>query len=224
MRPWKTLDRVETADGLLELRQRGDAEFLVCIDGRVLMSSFASRSEAFLARVPCQLVAGHGDASRGPRVLLAGLGVGITLRVALDHLPPRAQVQVVELNADVVRWCQGPLAPAHGDALADPRVRVWRGDVADAIAEASPGHYDAVILDLYEGPHEATQGANDPCFGRAALQRAKRALHREGVLAVWGEAVDVPFERRLRRAGFRFERRQPGKGGSPHCVWICRPA
>ena len=217
MRPWRTLDRVDTDAGVLDLRQRGDHEFLVCIDGRVLMSSFASRSEAFLAKASCDALAGR----KAPRILLAGLGVCITLRVALDNLPADARVDVCELNPEVVRWCRGPLAPACGDALADPRVHVNVGDVVRAIASADAGGYDAIILDLYEGPHEATQGPDDPCWGPTALQRARAALRPGGVLAIWGEVVDGRFERHLRKGGYRFERHQPGKGGSPHCVWIC---
>lgn len=218
MRPWRVLDRVDTDAGVLDLRQRGDREFLVCIDGRVLMSSFASRSEAFLAKASCELIADRP----APRVLLAGLGVGITLRVALDVLPAKARVEVVELNPEVVRWCRGPLAVACDDALADPRVEVRVGDVVAAIAAAAPGSLDAIVLDLYEGPHEATQGPDDPCWGPSALRRARAALRPGGVLAIWGEHRDDRFERHLRAAGFRFQRHHPGSGGSPHSVWICQ--
>src|SRR5512144_1092478 len=128
--PWKTLDRLETTDGILELRQRGERDFLILINGRVLMNSGASRSEISLGRDACRLIA---DRPRS-RVLIGGLGMGLTLRAALDVLPATAAVVVAELNPVVIRWCRGPLAPLTGQAIDDPRVSVVAGDVADVIA------------------------------------------------------------------------------------------
>ncbi|MFZ4576924.1 MAG: spermidine synthase [Myxococcota bacterium] len=218
MRPWITLDRLDTPEGTLELRQRGEREFLIVVGGRVLMSSQHARSETFLAEDVCRRLADR----KAPRVLVGGLGMGITLRAALDVLPQDAKVVVAELNTEVVRWCRGSLAPASADALADPRVSVHMGDVTTLIAHhaKSGPAFDAILLDLYEGPHAATQPPDDPRYGPTALGRTRKALTPNGWFAVWGEVSDDRFDRELRRAGFRFERHHPGKGGSPHCVWV----
>lgn len=221
MRRWQTIDRVPTSDGTLELRQRGERDFLILIDDRVLMSSTAFRSEVFLAEAACRLLADRA----APRVLIGGLGMGLTLRAALDALPAQALVHVVELNSEVVRWCGGALAPVCGDALADARTRLEVDDVAAVIArigrEGPP--YDAVIIDLFEGPHAATQSADDPFYGPTAIERVRSALRPDGVFAVWGEDPDRRFESRLGRAGFEFERTLTGKGGRRHAVYIARP-
>jgi spermidine synthase len=197
MTPWKTLATVATADGALELRQRGAREFLIVIAGRVLMTSNDRRSEEALATLACR-----GLTAAGPRVLIGGLGMAYTVRAALDALPAAAQLVVAELTPAVLDWCSGPLAPLTAGAVLDPRVRVVIDDVARLISEAPAGHYDAIVLDLYEGPHAATQRADDPFYGRAALGRCHAALAPGGVLAVWSEEPDEPFARRLAAAGF----------------------
>ena len=128
---WQTLDRRDGPDGVLELRQRDTDDFLICLDGRVLMNSRASRSEEELGVKTC---AGLGV---GARVLVAGLGMGFTLRAVLDSLPAESQVTVTELHPIVAQWCRGPLAALSGAALDDPRVILRVGDVADPIREAS---------------------------------------------------------------------------------------
>ncbi|HEX2685118.1 MAG TPA: hypothetical protein VHN14_00795, partial [Kofleriaceae bacterium] len=144
MTPWKTLATVATAEGALELRQRGAREFLIVIDGRVLMTSRDRRSEQALATLACQAIA----ADR-PRVLIGGLGMAYTLRAALDVLPATAEVVVAELTSAVGDWCRGPLAELTGAAVLDPRVQVVIDDVARVIAGTPRGHYDAILLDLY---------------------------------------------------------------------------
>jgi spermidine synthase len=220
-RPWLTLDRNATSDGMLELRQRGDRDFLVLINGRVLMNSSASRSELALGRMPCRTLASRPR----PRVLIGGLGMALTLRAALDALPTSAQVVVAELNPVIVSWCRGPLAALTGTAVGDGRVTVVNGDVAEVIAAAArPGaeKYDAVIIDLYEGPGSGTDPQNDPFYGSRALQRTSDALTAEGVFAVWGEQPDAAFEKRLGGAGFSFERQRPGRGGMRHVVYVAK--
>ena len=134
-RRWETLDRFASAEGEIELRRRGASEFLITVAGRVLMNSAASRSETALARIACAAL----GARPAPRVLVGGLGMGCTLRAALDALPAAASVVVAELNETMLRWCRGPLAELTGRAAEDPRVDVRIGDVADAIrAAASP--------------------------------------------------------------------------------------
>jgi len=215
-RPWQTIARVDTPDGALELRQRGAADFLITIAGRVLMTSQARRSEEALATLPLR--------DRAPRsvrdVLIGGLGMGYTLRAALDLLPADARVTVVELNADVAAWCRGPLAPLTAGAVDDPRVTVAVADVSDHLARAPRGAYDAILLDLYEGPHAATQSPAEPLYGPRALACARDALRPGGVFAVWSEEADARFERRLAEGGFRVEKHRSGRGGRAHTVYL----
>jgi spermidine synthase len=215
LQPWKTIERVPTPEGILELRRRGDRSFLITIDGRVLMTSDAHRSETALAQLACDAVA---DRPR-PRVLLGGLGMGFTLRAALDRLPPSARATVVDLNPAVVAWCKGPLAFLTKGATADRRVKIIVGDVARLIADAPPASYDAVVLDLYEGPHGANNRVSDPLYCRDALERTAEALTPRGVLAIWSEEADKAFERRL---GERFEvtRHRGSRGGRSHLVYL----
>jgi spermidine synthase len=216
MTPWKTLATVATKEGALQLRQRGEREFLIVIDGRVLMTSNDRRSEQALATLAC-----GGLASARPRVLIGGLGMGYTLRAALDALPATAEVTVAELTPAVEDWCRGPLAPLTGGGLQDRRVGVVIDDVARVIAGAPRGHYDAIVLDLYEGPHEATQRADDAFYGRAALERSRVALAAAGVLAVWSEEPDEAFARRFAAAGFAVATHRLGKSRT-HIVYLGR--
>ena len=222
MQPWKLVETVETEAGPLELRRRGERDFLIAIGGRVLMNSAARRSEEALAAIACAPLARR----RGARVLIGGLGMGITLRAALDALPRDARVVVAELHAAVIAWCRGPLAPVAGDPLRDPRVRVECGDVAEVIArraeEPGPGRFDAILLDLYEGPAGPAARRDDPFYGAQALTVAKCALARGGVLAVWAEAPDAAFEKRLVAAGFDVSKRRPGRGGLRHVVYLAK--
>lgn len=217
MRPWQTIERVDTTEGPLELRQRGERDFLITIDGRVLMTSAAHRSEDALAELACAALRGLPR----PRVMVGGLGMGYTLRAALGHLPPGAAVTVVELNPQVVAWCRGPLAALTDDALGDRRVEVQVADVAHAIAAAPAGGYDAIVLDLYEGPHHAVNPPADPLYGELALRRTREALRPGGILAVWSEEADRPFASRLQAAGFEVARHRSG-GGRVHVIYLAR--
>lgn len=218
-RPWRTLETAATDDGPLELRQRGDDDFLILIRGRVLMNSRQNRSEVAVGRSACAPLADHP----APRVLIGGLGMGCTLRAALDVLPATAQVVVAELNPVIERWCRGPLAPVHGRALDDPRVRVEIADVSRVIeAHGRPGaaRFEAIVLDLYEGPHAKTDARHDPLYGRRALERTHRALSPGGCFAVWAEAADAGFLGRLAAAGFEGATARPGRGGLRHAVHL----
>ncbi len=216
-KPWETLDRVETPDGTLELRRRGDGDFLITQDGRVLMNSQARRSEEALGTRAMEAVC----AAAAPRVLVAGLGMGCTLRAILDAAPGAARVVVAELNPIVVAWCRGALGELTGSAVADPRVEVVEGDVADVIAGAAAGAFEAVVLDLYFGPPPGAP-PRDRWFGRQALHRIVHALTPGGVLAIWAEDVDPAFVRALERAGFEVETHRPGRGGRRHGIYIAR--
>ena len=218
-RPWETLDRFDSDEGELELRRRGAREFLITARGRVLMNSAASRSETALAESACAELRGRA----APRVLIGGLGMGCTLRAALDALPAGATVIVAELHEAMVRWCRGPLAELTERAVDDPRVELRIGDVAREIgAAAAPSatRYDAVLLDLYEGPHPASQPRGHPHYGAAALARAHAALRPGGILAIWSEDPDPRFERALRRARFAVRLERPGRGGRRHAVYL----
>lgn len=219
VQPWKTIDSLETPEGKLELRQRGARSFLITIAGRVLMTSEAHRSETDLARRTSTAL---GEAAR-PHVLIGGLGMGFTLRAALDALPAGARLTVVELNPAVVTWCQGPLAALTAGAVSDRRVTTVVGDVARVIADAAPETYDAIVLDLYEGPHQVNNRALDPLYGIAALRRTAHALTPNGVLAVWSEEPDAAFEARL-KVEFAAERHRSGGGGRKHVIYIAKPA
>jgi spermidine synthase len=194
MQAWKTLETVDTDEGKLELRQRGAKDFLIVIDGRVLMTSSERKSEEALSTLALGKLA-----SKAPRVLIGGLGMGYTLRAALDVLPEAASVTVAELTSTVATWCKGPLAVLTNDAVSDPRVTIVIDDVARVIAR---GTYDAIIIDLYEGPNPATQAADDPFYGRTALARTHAALVKGGVFAVWSEDADDTFAKRFATAGF----------------------
>jgi spermidine synthase len=220
-RPWQILDKIQTPDGFLELRQRGERDFLIIINGRVLMNSSANRSEIALGERACQIVASR----RRPRVLIGGMGMALTLRAALDSLPPGAQVVVAELNPIMVTWCRGPLAGLTRSAVDDPRVTIVIDDVASVIAGASqPGaeKFDAIIIDLYEGPHSGTDAINDPFYGSRALKITNAALRENGVFAVWGENPDGTFEKRLGTSGFSVDRQRPGRGGLRHVVYVAQ--
>ena len=211
---WQTIDRVDTPEGRLELRQRGDLDFLITIAGRVLMTSTAHRSEDELARVACAPLQGRPR----PRLLLGGLGMAYTLRSALDQLPRGAEVTVVDLNPRVVAWCQGPLAPLTGGAANDPRVTIQIADVAQVIARSPAERYDAIVLDLYDGPRT---GIADPLYSAAALGRARLALRQGGALAIWSEEPDPRFQERFASAGFQVSRhRFGGRGGRAHVVYL----
>ncbi len=217
-RAWQTLDRRESPDGVLELRQRGADDFLICVNGRVLMNSRASRSEEQLGVRTCK---GLGA---GARVLIGGLGMGLTLRAVLDSLPEESHVDVSELHPIVTEWCRGPLAALTGGCLDDPRVSVRVGNVADHIREAadSAAAYDAIVLDLFEGPHAHTDAKRDPFYGRQAIERSWRALRPDGVLGVWAEAREQHFETRLGAQGFTVESHRPGRGGLRHWIVLAR--
>jgi spermidine synthase len=215
-RPWTLLEAVETPDGLLELRRRGERDFMISIDKRVLMTSTFTRSEKALAELGCAAISQRPE----PRVLIGGLGLGYTLRATLDTLPSSARVMVAELNPVVVRWCRSEVAALSADALADQRVEVVVGDVTDRIREVASDparpRFDAILFDLYVGPG----GHEDPLYGRAIIADIRRALSAGGVFAVWGENPDPAFEARLGKGGFTVHRERVQGGGPTHTVVV----
>ena len=220
--PWKTIETISTEEGILELRQRGERDFLITIGAQILMNSLSNRSEVVLGQLGC----GHLKASSSPRVLVGGLGMGFTLRAVLDSLPLSAGVVVAELNPSVLDWCRGPLAVLTGNAVGDPRVTVEIGDVARRIrmtAESGgESRFDAIVLDLYRGPHAKTDQRDDPLYGSRAIENMRAALKPCGVVAVWGENYDENFDKRLKAAGFTVTTNRPGRGGLRHAVFLGR--
>jgi len=220
--PWKTIESVATEEGTIELRQRGEKDFMIMIGSQVLMNSLANRSEVVLGQLGC----GQLKDTESPRVLVGGLGMGFTLKSVLDSLPPAAQVVVAELNPTVLEWCRGPLAALTENAVDDPRVTVEISDVALRIrrnaVNGGESRFDAIILDLYRGPHAKTHHSDDPLYGSRAIENMRAALKPCGVVAVWGENYDEGFDKRLRSAGFTVTTDRPGRGGLRHVVFLAQ--
>lgn len=216
---WEHLDTAPVPDGgELKLMRRG-AEYSIMAGAIELMNSRLSGSEEALATLTC---AGFGAGTR-PRILIGGLGMGFTLRAALAVLPAQAEVVVAELVPAVVAWARGPLAELFAGGLDDARVRIREGDVAEAIAEAREA-YDAILLDVDNGPGGLSRDANDQLYGAAGLATARRALRPGGVLAVWSSAPDDRFAARLRKGGFtvaeqRVRATRSGRGAR-HVIWL----
>lgn len=224
MRRREVLDLVVTPDGReLVLERRGDL-YTILVDGEELMASRTSGSERALADLALGAVAERP----APRVLIGGLGMGFTLRAALDALAgrPRATLVVAELFPEIVTWNHGPLAPLAGRPLADPRARVEVADVADLLAATPP--WDAILLDVDNGPESFTVDRNARLYARAGLARLHAALAPGGVLAVWSAGDDPRFTSRLAAAGFtpttlRVPARTTGQGGK-HVIFLARRA
>ena len=220
MIPWRLLDtaKVPGGEGELRLYQRGD-EFSIRIDGRELMNSRVYGSEDALADLACARVAKR----ERPRVLIGGLGVGYTLAAALRRLGQDAEVVIAELSPAVVRWNRGPLSHLAEHPLRDRRVQVREGDVAE-VMRSDRGAYDAIMLDVDNGPDGLTRKKNDWLYGPAGLLAARTALRAKGVLAVWSAGGDRGFVRRLERTGFDVEevgvRAREGGRGSRHTIWL----
>lgn len=219
MIPWVQLDTAKTPDGEQELRlKRRGAEFSIMLGANELMNSRLSGSEEALARLSCQRIRGRNK----PHILIGGLGLGFTLRAALAELDDDAKVTVAELVPAVVSWARGPMAEVFGDCLDDPRLTIAETDVG-LIIKAATATYDAILLDVDNGPEGLTRKANDGLYDMAGLRRARAALRPGGVFAVWSSSPDGDFTRRLQRAGFAVEEmkvRANGKRGARHVIWI----
>ncbi|WP_309607085.1 spermidine synthase [Phenylobacterium sp.] len=219
MIPWKQLDRATIPDGgELRLMQRG-AELSIMSGSIELMNSRLSGSEVALASLACARIQGRPK----PQVLVGGLGMGFTLRAALAELPGDAGVLVAELVPAVVAWARGPMAQLFQGCLDDARVTVRQADVAEVIAGAR-GAFDAILLDVDNGPGGLNRDANDRLYSLAGLAAARRALRPGGVLAVWSAGRDDSFTRRLRSAGYAAEdvavRATGGRRGARHIIWL----
>ncbi len=183
-----------------------------------LMNSRLSGSEEALASLPCQRLTDR----TGARILIGGLGMGFTLRAALPLLAADAEIIVAELVPAVVQWARGPMAGIFDGSLDDPRVTIATADVADLISQNSEP-YDAILLDVDNGPDGITHASNDRLYRAAGLKTAQRALRPGGILAVWSSAPDAKFTRRLVNVGFAVEEapvRARGKRGAHHMIWL----
>ncbi|WP_036291146.1 spermidine synthase [Methylosinus sp. PW1] len=220
MIPWTLLDTAPVPGGAGELRlKRRGAEFSIMLGNNELMNSRLSGSEEALATLACAKIAGRAQ----PRALIGGLGMGFTLRAALGALGPQARITVAELVPAVVAWARGPMAEVFGDSLADPRLDIEVEDVGQTI-RSGRGAYDAILLDVDNGPEGLTRDSNGGLYGEEGLREARAALRPAGVLAVWSCAPDRAFSARLRKAGFRVEevkaRANGGGGGARHVIWL----
>jgi len=220
MIPWVQLGAASVPGdgGELRLMQRGH-EFSIMAGSIELMSSRLSGSEEALASLTCERLGARPKLS----MLIGGLGMGFTLRKALAVLGADACVTVAELVPEVVAWARGPLAAIHGDSLDDPRVTVFEGDVADLIAGAE-ACYDAILLDVDNGPEGLMRRANDELYDTYGLGEAHKALKPGGILAVWSSAPHPVFSKRVHGSPFKVEELRVwanGRGrGARHVVWL----
>ncbi|MBM9593562.1 spermidine synthase [Rhodobacteraceae bacterium MCCB 386] len=224
MLPWHQLGSAMTPEGtILRLMRRGD-EFSIRLDGgNELMNSRLSGSEEALATLAIEQLSDRFAS----RLLIGGLGMGFTLRAAQAMVGLEAHLVVAEIVPELVDWATGPMSALFGDSLADPRVEVCVSDVAVQIREAA-GTYDAILLDVDNGPDGLTRPGNDALYSERGLTAARRALAPGGVLAVWSAAPHRDFTRRLQKCGFDVRvvqaRAVRGKRGGRHTIWLAKLA
>ncbi len=220
MLPWKLIDTTDVPDGNVPLRlmQRGK-EFTIKLGQNELMSSRLFGSEEALATLTCFRL----QDVKAPKLLIGGYGMGFTLRAALKVLGLKAKITVVELLPAIVTWARGPMAELTGDSLDDPRVAIVEGDVVKTIGSAK-GVYDAILLDVDNGPEGLTRKSNDALYDLSGLHASLSALRPGGVLAVWSSFPHPKFTNLLRRAGFATEeipiRAAGPRGGARHVIWL----
>lgn len=220
MIPWLQVDtaRVPGAEVELRLMRRG-TEFSMMLGPNELMNSRLSGSEEALATLACKRIA----AVKRPHLLIGGLGMGFTLRAALAVLGPEARIMVAELVPAVIAWARGPMADVFGDSLNDPRVNIREADVVDVIRSHASA-FDAILLDVDNGPEGLIREANDVLYDLRGLKAIRRALRPGGVLAVWSSGPHPAFTRRLRDAGFVVNevavRATTRRSGARHVIWF----
>ncbi|MBR0553884.1 spermidine synthase [Stakelama marina] len=219
MTPRELIDTAEVPGGEpLRLFRRG-GDFMIVMDRNELMNSRMSGSEEALSTLTAERLRGR----KGQRWLIGGYGMGFTLRKALGELGSDAEVVVAELVPKIIEWARGPMAELAAGCLDDPRVRVAIDDVGRVIGKGR-GRYDAILLDVDNGPDGIVRAGNDGLYSDAGLAAAKAALTPGGVLAVWSAAPDAAFARRLKAAGFavdeRVVRARASGKGPRHVIWL----
>lgn len=221
MKHWHLIDTTEIPNkgGELRLYQRDEEHSIAIAGGGELMNSRVFGSEEALAELACTPVASRA----GARVLVGGLGMGYTLAAALRHLEADAEVVVAELVPAVVRWNHEYIGNYAGHPLNDRRVQVREGDVA-RILKREREAFDAILLDVDNGPEGLTHRENNWLYTEAGLHAAHHCLRRNGVLAIWSAGPDQTFTERLRCCGYLVEvhtvRAHPGRKGARHTLWI----
>ena len=226
MLPRETLATAAIPGGeTLELVRHG-RDHIVMLGRNELMSTRMQFSEQQLAELTLERL----DKPQ-PRLLIGGYGLGFTLRAALRGLGEGGSVTVAEIVPEILDWARGPLAELTGDTLEDPRVTIELCDVAALIDDAVDGtaaRYDAVLLDVDNGPDGIVRDGNERLYTRTGIARARDALDPGGLLAVWSAAPDPKFARRLKDAGFEVEERtvraRPNNKGPRHTIWFARRA
>ena len=223
MKPLELLGETLAPDGTDIKLTRRDNEYIILANGKSLMSSRMHGSEEALATLACR----RAPTLAQPSVLVGGLGMGFTLRATLDLLPPDAVVVVAELLPAVVEWNRGPLGHLAGHPLKDRRVRVEVGDVGVRVS-AGLGEFDAVLLDVDNGPAAFAASDNAGLYDDRGLAAARAALKMGGVLAVWSARDDRKFEQRLGYGGFTVQvervRGRLKKGGPRHTIFLAYKA
>ncbi len=224
MLPWETVARVAGPGGAEWGLARRGGEWVVRVAGRVLMSSRQHGSEEALAAIALSRMEKARARRHAPTVLVGGLGLGFTLRAALDRLPDDARVVVAELMPALVEWNRGPVADLAGRPLEDPRTRLQQGDVLARIAEAK-GAFDAIVLDVDNGPSAVAHAANDRLYGDKGVRACRDALRTGGVLGVWSAGPDERYRARLEKAGLGVEvqsvpAREGTSRGARHVVFV----
>jgi len=220
MRPFETLDRVATPEGRELSLHHHDGHYFIHLDGEELMSTWVHGSESALAELACREL----PHAKRPRILIGGLGLGFTLRAALEVLPKNAEVIVAELFPRVVEWNRTHLAD-RGRPLDDPRVRVHSGDVLGLLRESSSRRYHAVLLDVDNGPSEWCLESNSGLYNRQGLDQIRKSIVPGGILAVWSAYPDPTFVKNLKKGGFQARAqnvRGRGKKGPRHTIFLAR--
>ncbi len=201
---------------------RHDRDFMIVLGHNELMSSRMCGSEVALAEMTCDRLGER----KAPHILIGGYGMGFTLRAAQAALPADARITLAELVPEVMDWARGPMAAMTGDCLDDPRLNLVPGDVATLIWGGG-GDYDAILLDVDNGPDGLTRRENDQLYSRTGLRAASAALRPGGILAIWSAAKDPGFTARLKRADFAVEevsvRARVGGKGPKHNIWFATP-
>jgi spermidine synthase len=220
MIPWLQIDTARVPGTEVELRlMRRGAEFSMKLGQNELMNSRLSGSEEALATLACRRI----ESVKRPHLLIGGLGMGFTLRAALAVLGADARIMVAELVPAVIAWARGPLAELFGACLSDPRASIRQADVIELI-QSHASAFDAILLDVDNGPEGLIRKANDALYDPGGLKAIRRALRPGGVLAVWSSGPNVSFSKRLRDAGFGVDevavRATTKRSGAHHVIWF----